>query len=117
MTNMKKHLLTALIIFVVVTWGVYAVGFDETPWESNFFIGISMGIGLLTQTLVQFILSPWVSGPKLVGNASAFDLYFNVLPFIAGTFYALVYLGIIAIGKYTKRQINVQHRVLDKVRQ
>ncbi|MFH1253178.1 MAG: hypothetical protein V1664_02495 [Candidatus Uhrbacteria bacterium] len=95
---MKKHLIIALIIFLVVVVLSLASNFihwDETPLEQTIF-ALPLGIGLLLELPFLTIISP-------LAQTDATFIYFKQLaafiPFIAGLFYAGLYYLIIFVSK------------------
>lgn len=96
---MKKHYIIAVIIFFLLAWCTYAWHFEETPFEQNYFIGISTMIGFLPLVSVAWIVHTLF--PDTVGWIS----FIKWSPIITGTVYTVFYLGIVVGTKYLTRFI------------
>jgi len=100
---MKKHLIIAIIIFIVIVILSLASNFipwDETLLEQTIF-ALPLGVGLFFQIPFLMIMG------LLIGNTTAYvnyQLLWTIIPFIAGIFYAgLYYVVVLAVKRHQKR--------------
>ena len=104
---MKKHIIIALIIFVVVSWGIYSLYYDETPLEQNFLIGYSMLIGIIAISPIVFLTRTLHFDFGLFNLTEAGTMfYFALLPFIGGFFWSTMYLLLVGLMRKIKKAID-----------
>ena len=101
---MKKHLVIASVLFILVTALSLATNFipwDETPLEQSIF-SLPLAIGLLLEMPFLKIMGLWIGDTTGYVN---YELFWSIIPFITGAFYATLYYFIVFSGKrFLKRR-------------
>ena len=93
---MKKHLIVAFILFVIIAAFGLATNFirwDETPLEQTIY-AFPLGIGLMLEVPFFAIMGAIIGDRTTYVN---YSLFWTIIPFIAGLFYAGIYYGIVRL--------------------
>lgn len=99
---MKKHLITAAVIFVVVAALGLASNFirwDETHLEQTIW-ALPLGIGLILELPFLAIIGMFVRDTTSYVN---YPLLWTITPFIAGACYGSLYYGVVYAVKNLKK--------------
>lgn len=99
---MKKHLITAAVILVVVAALGLASNFirwDETPLEQIIW-ALPLGIGLVLELPFLMVMGMFVRDTTSYIN---YPLLWTIIPFIAGACYGSLYYGIAYVVKNLKK--------------
>ena len=100
---MKKHLTTAVVIFVVVAALGIASNFirwDETPLEQSIF-ALPLGIGFGLELPFLMMMGMFVRDTTSYIN---YPFLWTIIPFIAGACYGGLYYGIVYAVKNLQKK-------------
>ena len=100
---MKKHLITAAVIFVVVVALGLATNFirwDETPLEQTIW-ALPLGVGLVLELPFLMIMGMFVRDTTSFIN---YPFWWTIIPFIAGACYGSLYYGVVYTVKNLQKK-------------